>query len=170
VTGSRTRPRWWPLAIALCALALSGCGKDTDRPVPTRVAPPAPDDQSLTGICPPTVIIQTQWEPTAEHGGVYQLLGPGYTVDAQHKAVTGPLLASGGDSGVRLEIRSGGAAIGFVAVPAQMYLDPAITLGMVETDLAVATSARQPVTSVVAPLIKSPQIRPDHRHTGIRHR
>ena len=39
-----------------------------------------------------------------------------------------------------------------------MYLDRAITLGAVRTDLAIATSAKQPVTAVVAPTNKSPQI------------
>jgi hypothetical protein len=147
------------LAAMLGLLAASGCGVTAQRAAPTQAeAPPAPVEQMLRDVCPPTVVIQANWEPQAEHGGVYQLVGPGYTVDANHKTVSGPLVVGGRNTGVRVEVRAGGAAIGFVAVPAQMYLDSSITLGMVETDLAVATSARQPVTAVAAQLIKSPQM------------
>lgn len=153
------RTRLVAVALVLeAALFGAGCaGGPPARPAPVAI-PAAPASQQLSGMCPATVVVQTQWEPQAEHGAVYELLGPGYTVDADHKRVGGPLVAGGRDTGVRLEIRAGGAAIGFVAVPAQMYLDRSITLGMVETDLAVATSATQPVTAVVAPMTKSPQM------------
>jgi hypothetical protein len=39
-----------------------------------------------------------------------------------------------------------------------MYVDQSITLGAVSTDGAIATSANQPTTAVVAPLVKSPQV------------
>jgi hypothetical protein len=72
--------------------------------------------------------------------------------------VTGRLVTGGVDTGVGLDIRSGGPAIGFQQVPAQMYLDTSITLGMVITDEAIQFSAAQPTTAVVAPLEGDPQI------------
>ena len=32
---------------------------------------------SLAGVCPHTVVIQSDWEPEAEYGALYQLLGRG---------------------------------------------------------------------------------------------
>ena len=36
---------------------------------------------SLKGVCPDTVSIQTDWNPEGEHGFLYQMIGPGYTVE-----------------------------------------------------------------------------------------
>ena len=120
--------------------------------------PAATGQQSLAGVCPSTIVVQTSWEPEGEHGGLYQLIGPGYTIDTAGKRVRGPLVAGGKNTGVDLELRAGGAAIGYAAIQAQMYLDRSITLGAISTDRAVDTSATQPVTAVFAPLVKSPQI------------
>ena len=114
---------------------------------------------SLKDICPATVTIQTDWNPEAEHGHLYQMLGAGYTVDAGKASVTGPLVDSkGNDTGVKLEVRSGGPAIGFQTVTAQMYLDKSITLGYVYTDEGVQFSKDQPTTEVFAPFEKNPQM------------
>ena len=80
---------------------------------------------SLADVCPNPLIIQTDWNPEAEHGATYELVGEGYEVDADAKRVTGPLIASGGaETGIDIEIRIGGPAIGFQQVTAQMYQDP----------------------------------------------
>jgi len=114
---------------------------------------------SLKDVCPATVTIQTDWNPEAEHGHLYQMLGPGYTVNADKKSVSGTLVDSkGNDTGVKLEVRSGGPAIGFQTVTAQMYLDNAITLGYVYTDEGVQFSKDQPTTEVFAPFEKNPQM------------
>ena len=44
--------------------------------------------------------MQQDWQPEAEHGAMYSLVGPGYTVDTNTKSVTGPLVAQGVDTGV----------------------------------------------------------------------
>jgi hypothetical protein len=114
---------------------------------------------SLKDVCPATVAIQTDWNPEAEHGHLYQMLGAGYTVNADKKSVTGALVDSkGSDTGVKLEVRSGGPAIGFQTVTAQMYLDKSITLGYVYTDEGVQFSKDQPTTEVFAPFEKNPQM------------
>ncbi len=114
---------------------------------------------SLAGVCPDTVIVQTDWNPEAEHGGLYQLVGPDPSVDTNKKAVTGELMASGGvDTGVKIEVRVGGPAIGFQQVTAQLYTDDSILLGYVSNDEAVQNSADKPTIALMAPLKKNPQI------------
>src|SRR6266498_1561624 len=121
-------------------------------------APAANGSQSLKGVCPDPVVIQTDWWPEPEHGAAYQLLGAGYQADAGKKKVTGPLVTGGKDTGVRVELRAGGPAIGFQQVSAQMYLDKGITLGFVATDSAAALSTKQSTLSVVSPLDLNPQM------------
>ncbi|WP_117210068.1 hypothetical protein [Allorhizocola rhizosphaerae] len=110
----------------------------------------------LAAVCPATVVVQAAWTPQAEHGALYHLLGQTYTIDGDKKKVTGPLVAQGKDTGVKIEIRAGGPAIGFQNAGAQMYADPSIMLGMVATDDAVGLSAKQPVIGVVAPFDIAP--------------
>jgi hypothetical protein len=143
------------LTLLLAAAACTSSGTDSsDNSAP---APKASGEAlSLKGTCPDTVVIQTDWFTESEYGGVYQLLGPGYTVDTKKKLLRGPLVASGQDTGVQVEIRNGGPAIGYQQVSAQMYADKAITLGQVNTDEAVQNSKTQPTLAVVAPLEISP--------------
>ena len=116
-------------------------------------------DVNLKGICPDTVSLQTDWNPEAEHGGLYQLLGPNPTIDAGKKRVSGPLVTHDGkDTGITFEVRSGGPAIGFQTVTSQLYSDPGLTMGYENTDEAIQLSAKQPTTAVFAPLEKNPQM------------
>ena len=84
------------------------------------------------------------------------MLGPNPKVDTQHKRVTGPLVVEGKDTGVQLEVRTGGPSIGFEPVSSQMYKDTSITLGQVSTDEAIRFSNKQATQAVVAPMEKSP--------------
>ena len=113
---------------------------------------------ALRGVCPATVVVQTSWFTQVEHGGVYQLLGAGYTVDANRKRVTGPLVSGGKDTGVDIEIRAGGPAIGYQQVSTQMYADRSIHLGMLALDEAIQNSEGQPVTAVMAPYDVDPLV------------
>jgi hypothetical protein len=143
------------LTILLAAAACSSGGDSTgDNSAPAPQASGAA--LNLKGTCPDTVVIQTDWFPESEYGNLYQLLGPGYKIDKAKKQVTGPLVASGQDTGVKVEIRTGGPAIGFQQVSAQMYADKSITLGQVSTDEAIQNSKGQPTLAVVAPLEVSP--------------
>ncbi len=139
---------------AATAVALSACSGGGATPAATADMPIGAID--LSEVCPATVVIQTDWNPEAEHGHLYQLLGDTYTIDAGAKSVSGPLMASGEYTGVDVEIRSGGPAIGFQTVSSQMYQDPDITLGYVSTDEAIQLSSETPTTAVYAPLDISP--------------
>ncbi|WP_367128706.1 ABC transporter substrate-binding protein [Saccharothrix sp. HUAS TT1] len=149
VAGSRL------LSIIVVASAAAACTTATGGP---DVAAPPPAAESLAGVCPDTVVVQMNWFPQAEHGGLYRLLGAAFTVDSGRKAVEGPLLEDGRDTGVRLQVRAGGPVTGFQRVSALMAADPSITLGSVATDEAVQEAAAFPTRAVFAPLDKSPQM------------
>jgi hypothetical protein len=146
------------VVLAVTALAAAGCGGDGGEATPQSPASTAPSDASvsLAGTCPNPVVIQTDWDPESEYGVYYHLLGPNPKVDTEQKRVSGPLLSGGKDTGVRLEVRTGGPSIGFEPVSSQMYKDTSITLGQVSTDEAIRFSAKQATLAVAAPMEISP--------------
>jgi hypothetical protein len=147
------------LAAAVAALAVGCGGGGSTSQTPTVVPRAAAGSKlDLQGVCPATVIAQMNWFPQAEHAGLYRLMGASPAVDAGQKRVSAELVASGRDTGVKLEIRSGGPAIGFQQVSAQLYLDPAITLGVVATDEAIQNSKDHPTVQVMAPMDLNPQV------------
>jgi hypothetical protein len=152
---TRTSPSLF-LAVA-GLLLLAACGDDDDTtnggPVTSTTG-----QGVLAGVCPSPVVVQTDWNPEAEHGALYEMAAPGGTVDTERKTYTAPLLAGSEDTGVDIEIRVGGPVIGSQTVSAQLYADEGILLGYVTTDEAIAFSAEQPTTAVVAPLERSPVI------------
>jgi hypothetical protein len=121
-------------------------------------AAPAAAAQSLKGVCPDPVVVQTSWFPEAEMAAPYQLVGPNPQIDKGHKKVTGPLVLGGKDTGVKIEVRAGGPATGYEPTAALMYQDPKITLGMAASDELIQYSAKQPMLAVVTPLEIDPQI------------
>jgi hypothetical protein len=143
------------LAAAGCTRGGGGDGGDLPAPRPTSAASGA-DRSSLKGVCPDTIVVQTDWYPETEYGVLYHLIGPNPTIDAKKKLVSGPLLDQGRDTGVRIEVRSGGPATGFKLVSEQLYTDKSITLGQVNTDEAIRFATRQPTLAVVAPMEISP--------------
>ncbi len=69
--------------------------------------------------------------------------------------MSGPLVVEGQDTGVQLEVRSGGPATDFKLVSEQIHRRT-ITLGQVNTDEAIRFSASQPTLAVAAPMEISP--------------
>ncbi|MDT3442397.1 MULTISPECIES: nitrate ABC transporter substrate-binding protein [unclassified Pseudofrankia] len=161
-----TRPRPTRLvaataaAVALALVAAACGGDDTTSPAPSASAGgavPAQYDLKAAG-CPSTIVLQSDWNPESEHGGQYQLLGPNPSFNTGKKSVTSELVAHGGvDTGVKLEIRAGGPAIGFQTVTSQLYADPNITIGYISTDEQIQTSKDHPTVALLAGLEKSPQ-------------
>ena len=140
------------LSAGLALLITAGCGQagsSTVAPAPAATGP-------LTGVCPDPVVVQTDWFAEAEYGAYFQLLGDQPTFDTDRKRVTAPLVVDGQPTGVDLEIRYGGPAIGFQQVSAQLYADPSITMGLISTDESIQNSARLSTLAVVAPLEISP--------------
>ena len=144
----------------VAALTLSACGggdSSSDTTAPAGDAPAA-GAIDLSGVCPAKVILQTDWNPESEHGMLYQLIGPGYEVDTEKVAVRGDLVANGQPTGVQVEVRPGGPAVGYQQVTALLYQDPEIMLGFTSTDEAVSNSVEKPTKAVFAPFNINPQI------------
>jgi hypothetical protein len=150
------------------APAATDAAPATDAPVasdaPAGTSAPAGTDAPATGggalaeVCPATVVIQTDWNPEAEHGFLYNLIGSDYTIDKAKVSVTGTLTAAGEDTGVKIEVRSGGPAIGFSTVTSQMYTDDSILLGYVYTDEAIQNSVEFPTVAIESGFEKNPQM------------
>lgn len=148
---------------SLCLVALAACGgsdtattEETTEATTDTAAPAA--GVSLAGVCPDTITFQTDWNPESEHGFLYNMVGEGYEVDAAGVRVTGPLVSKGVDTGVKIQVRSGGPAVGFSSPTSLMYQDPTIFLAFVSTDGAVQDSGEFPTMTVVAPFNINPQI------------
>jgi len=172
----RTRYRFWIMLVVL-AMVAAACGDDssvttatpaatTTTAAPTTTTSGGTDDTTTTtaapialaDVCPDPIIIQTDWFPEAEHGAMYEMLGDDYTIDTDNQIVAGSLVSGGEDTGIDIEVRTGGPAIGFQNPVDQMYVEREITFGYVSTDEAVFAAEDNPSLAVVAPLDKNPQI------------
>ena len=138
------------------ALALAACSSGSSAQEPAATSSAAAVDPSsatyLADACPATVTFLTDWMPQSEHGELYQLLGDDATIDDGTKRISGTLVDTDGkDTGVDVEIRAGGPAIGFDSGANQLYSDDSLLMTYVSTDDAVAAAAQgQPVVSVLA--------------------
>jgi hypothetical protein len=141
---------------AAALLLLAGCQTPATNTSSGPSLSPGTGSLDLAAVCPDKIVVQAAWTPEAEHGALYHLLGQNYKINDDAKKVTGPLTADGKNTGVDIEIRAGGPAIGFQNAGAQMYADPAIMLAQVATDDAIGMSAKQPVVAVVSPFDIAP--------------
>jgi hypothetical protein len=141
-------------AVAVGAILLAGVAacSDDDDAAKAPVSAGSSNPRDLRGVCPDPVVIQTDWHPESEYGGLYQLVGPDYVINKEKLTVTGPLVVDEVDTGVKVQIRVGGPAIGFQQVSQQIYLDKEITLGQINTDEAIRYSSTQPTLAVVSPM------------------
>ena len=144
------------LLITMVPLSLSGllaCGGNTNEK--------KDKDATAQGLasCPNPIIIQTDWYPESEYGATYELFGDGiYLIDNENRSVSGTLHDGEVDTGIGLEVRTGGPAIGFTPVASHMYTDTSITLGYANTEGQITRFDSAPLLSVVAPLEKNPQM------------
>jgi hypothetical protein len=152
------RLRLGMVVLLAAVVAAAGCTNGGGDETTGNTAPPAAagDRLNLKGVCPETIVVQTDWFPETEYGVYFHMIGANPKIDTNKKSVSGPLVAEGTDTGVQIEVRSGGPATGFELVSAQMYKDKDITLGQVNTDEAVRFSSKQPTLGVVAPMEISP--------------
>ena len=159
------------LLAATLPISISGiiaCGGDSEvtavisAATEGKVSQVEEDNYALTeGLdsCPDPIIIQTDWFPEAEYGATYELFGDGtYQIDNENRSVSGTLHDGNTDTGIGLEVRTGGPAIGFTPVASHMYTDRNITLGYANTEGQITRFGSAPLLSVVAPLEKNPQM------------
>lgn len=147
------------LAVALVGLAACGASGESGQAPETSSTEATADSAPvrLDSVCPATVVVQTDWYPQAEHGGIYELLGDDYEVDPERGATRGSLTVEGSPTGVELEIRAGGPFLESPVVT-EMFLDDAITLGYVGTDVALSRYAETPTLAVFNALSVNPQV------------
>ena len=86
------------------------------------------------------------------------MVGEGYTVDTDQQVVRGPLVAGGQDTGIDIELRAGGSAIGNQPVSVVQYTDDSIHLGHANTEGQLLRYDETPVLAVVAPMEINPQM------------
>jgi len=151
------------LAISL-VVVLAACGNtpsgETSVSSPTDTTDettPIVNTNDLSDACVSPVVVQTDWYPQAEHGGIYELLGSDYTVDPQRGATTGSLVFQGTDTGVDLEIRAGGPFIESPVVT-ELFLDDTIMFGYVGSDVALSRYGEAPTLAVFNALTINPQV------------
>jgi hypothetical protein len=141
------------VAVAGCSDSSTGEGGQA-----TQNAAAEGDPSSLAGVCPQTVVFQTNWWPQAEYGGLYRLVGAKPTIDGNKNKVVSSLVDNGTDTGVKIEIRAGGPANNYTPSTSLLYTDKSITFGGADLDQVAQLSGSKPVLSVFAPLDLSPVV------------
>jgi hypothetical protein len=147
--------------VVASALTAAGCSSSSTAEGGQTVAAKAASGgaNALKGVCPDTVVFQTNWWPQAEYGGLYRLLGDKPTIDGGKNRVTGALVDNGTDTGVKVEIRAGGPANNYTPSTALLYTDDSILFGGADLDqVAQLSGSGKPVLSVFAPLDLSPVV------------
>lgn len=137
---------------AAAGMILAACGGDSG----------SSSDDTAAGdgdaVCPSNLVIQTDWWPEIEHGGTYQLIGPGGTADASLFTYSGPIADKYKVGGIEtVEVRAGGDAIEFQPVLSVMKTDSDITLGYVNTDDVIQSAGVAKGLGVAATLEINPQ-------------
>lgn len=150
------------VAAALVLASLTACGADeqsSDAGQQVSRAASAAERVSLAGVCPARIVIQTAWTPESTHGGLFQMLGKGFTIDATKKRVVGTLVARGGvDTGVELELRAGGPAVGQQPIVSLMKQDPTIMLAQNALEDGIGGAADLRTTAVFSPYVVDPVV------------
>ena len=156
--GKRSTTIFSAIALGISISLLGACGGSdtatTDAYSDTAV--PA-IEVSLADVCPATIVIQTDWFPESEHGGLYQLMGDDAVASKDTGAAVGSLMVNGQPTGVNLEIRAGGPFLESPVVT-EMYQDNAITFGYVGTDVAITRYTDAPTLAVFNALNINPQV------------
>ena len=144
------------IALGISISLLGACGGSDSAATDTTAAAPT-TGASLADVCPATIVVQTDWFPESEHGGLYQLMGDDAVASKDTGAAVGSLMVNGQPTGVNLEIRAGGPFLESPVVT-EMYQDNAITFGYVGTDVAITRYTDAPTLAVFNALNINPQV------------
>jgi hypothetical protein len=149
-----------PFAAVSLVAATASPGVAATRPqdiTPTTAAVPA-SSYSLKGVCPSTVTVQTDWTPEVPgHFALFELASPNGTVNVDDKSYTAPLIAHGHNTGVNIQILTGGAVIGFQSGGEVLREHSDVLLAEDSTDTNLTQSATSPLVDLIAPDIEDPQ-------------
>ncbi len=110
------------------------------------------------GVCPANLVIQTDWWPEVEHGGAYQLIGGGATVDSDRFRYRGPIRDVYAVGGIQtVEVRAGGDAIGGQPALGQLLIEEDVLIAFANLSDLLAKTAID-ATAVMSSLDISPQM------------
>ena len=150
------------VAAVLVLASLASCARgeqSSEAGQQVSRAASATERVSLAGVCPARIVIQTAWTPESTHGGLFQMLGRGFTIDATKKRVVGKLVARGGvDTGVELELRAGGPAVGQQPIVSLLKQDPTITMAQNALEDGIGGSSELRTTAVFSPYAVDPVV------------
>ena len=155
-------------AIALAtvaALAVSACGSDdepaaepaeTDAPAEDAPAEDAPaEDAPAEAVCPTNLVIQTDWFPELEHGGTYQLIGPGGTASKDTVSYSGPVQPQYAVGGLEtIEIRT----VNFDKSNASVLTDGDADMAYITSSDIIKDSGAIPLVGIAKTLDQDPQM------------
>ncbi len=151
------------LSVAAMAV-LAACGSDDDSGDATgdTSAPESTDDMTETtddmaegDVCPPSLIIQTDWFPELEHGGTYQLIGPDGTADIDSVSYSGPVQEQYAVGGLEeIEIKT----VSFDKNNSSILLDGEADMAYITMSDIIKDSAAVPLVAVAKTLDKDPQM------------
>ncbi|MFN3254273.1 MAG: hypothetical protein ACE37B_01125 [Ilumatobacter sp.] len=157
-------------AIALAtvaAIAITACGSDdepaaepvdteaaADEPVDTEAAADEPADEAAA-VCPSNLVIQTDWFPELEHGGTYQLIGPGGTASKDTVSYSGPVQPQYAVGGLEtIEIRT----VNFDKSNASVLADGDADMAYITSSDIIKDSGAIPLVGIAKTLDQDPQM------------
>jgi hypothetical protein len=111
----------------------------------------------LSGVCPNPLIVQTNWLPESDHGGLYELIGSGGTM--KQYSYEGPL----GSTGIDLQILSGGPGDAYAPTATTLYTGNSVVgvtadLTADSTETTLQLSKKFPTIGVMTLQDHDPQI------------
>jgi hypothetical protein len=142
---------------ASSATAPTSAASATSAPAASTAATATQFTTKLAGYCPSTLTIQTNWLPEPDYGALYELIGPGGT--KSQYSYEGPL----GDTGIKLDILSGGPGAGNLTTAATLYTRNPVKgvtpqLSVDTSDTTIAESKQFPTVGVVTLQELDPQV------------
>lgn len=112
-------------------------------------------DDSAEAVCPSELVIQTDWFPELEHGGTYQLIGPGGTADADTVSYSGPVQEQYAVGGLEtITIRT----VNFDKSNASVLVDGDADMAYLTTSDVIKDSGALPLVAIAKTLDQDPQM------------
>lgn len=120
-----------------------------------EVVDEATDDDATEAVCPSELVIQTDWFPELEHGGTYQLIGPGGTADADTVSYSGAVQEQYAVGGLEtITIRT----VNFDKSNASVLADGDADMAYLTTSDVIKDSGAIPLVAIAKTLDQDPQM------------
>ncbi len=156
------------------AVVVAACGSDDDEAEPEPEPAPAEDEAPAEeeapaeddapaeeeeapaeAVCPPNLVIQTDWFPELEHGGTYQLIGPDGTADKDTVSYSGPVQPQYAVGGLEtIEIRT----VNFDKSNASVLADGDADMAYITSSDIIKDSGAIPLVGIAKTLDQDPQM------------